>query len=82
MNQQDFHAAFRDLLHEPLPVAPDPRRMAFELFRRDQRRTFVLAALSVIFWVIGTAGIFVLVYFLNRIFMDAQLRGDVALTLP
>jgi len=75
MNQSDFHSAFRDLLHEPLPPAPDPRRLAFDLFQRDQRRTHVLAVLSVAFWVIGAAGIFLLVFSLNRIVMDAQLRS-------
>jgi hypothetical protein len=77
MSQPDFNSAFRDLLHEPLPPAPDPRRLAFDLFQREQRRTYVLAALSVVFWVIGAAGIFLLVFSLNRIVMDAQLRSTV-----
>ena len=79
MSQSDFHSAFRDLLHEPLPPAPDPRRLAFDLFQREQRRTYVLAALSVVFWVIGAAGIFLLVFSLNRVVMDAQLRSIVML---
>lgn len=76
MTQSDFHSAFRNLLHEPLPPAPDPRRIAFELFRRDQRRTRVLAALSMLFWVLATAGIFLLVFSLNRVVMETQARAD------
>ena len=75
MSHSDFHSAFRNLLHEPLPPAPDPRRLAFELFRRDQKRTYILAALSILFWVIGAAGIFLLVFSLNRIVMDLQLNS-------
>lgn len=72
MTQSDFNANFRNLLNEPLPPAPDPRHIAFELFQGDQRRTRILAAMSLIFWVMGTAGIFLLVFNLNRIVMDAE----------
>lgn len=75
MSQADFQSAFRNLLHEPLPPAPDPRRVAFELFRRDQKRTHLLAVLSLLFWVLGTAGIFLLVFTLNRMVMDARLHS-------
>jgi hypothetical protein len=74
MTQSDFNANFRNLLNEPLPPAPDPRHIAFELFQADQRRTRVLAALSLIFWVMGTAGIFLLVFNLNRIVMEAEVH--------
>src|SRR5438552_2773312 len=71
----DFNSSFRNLLNEPLPPAPDPRHIAFELFQRDQRRTRILAALSLLFWVLGTAGIFLLVFNLNRIVMQAQIHS-------
>jgi hypothetical protein len=74
MTQPDFQSAFRNLLHDPLPPAPDPQRMAFELFRRDQLRTRLLALLSIVFWVVGTAGMFLLVFSLNRLVMDAQVH--------
>lgn len=75
MTEPDFNANFRNLLNEPLPPAPDPRHMAFELFQRDRQRTRMLAALSLLFWVLGTAGIFLLVFNLNRIVMEAQLHS-------
>lgn len=75
MTQSDFHSAFRNLLHDPLAPAPDPRRIAFELFRRDQQRTRVLAVLSLLFWVLGTAGIFLLVFALNRMVVDMQIHS-------
>ena len=39
MTQFDFNSSFRNLLSDPMPPAPDPRLIAFELFRRDQLRT-------------------------------------------
>lgn len=75
MTESDFNSNFRNLLNEPLPPAPDPRHMAFELFQRDQRRTRILAGLSLLFWVLGTAGIFLLVFNLNRIVMEAQIHS-------
>lgn len=76
MTQSDFNANFRNLLNQPLPPAPDPRRIAFELFQGDQRRTRVLAVMSLIFWVMGTAGIFLLVFNLNRIVMEGEARSN------
>jgi len=75
MTESDFNSNFRNLLNEPLPPAPDPRHMAFELFQRDQRRTRILAGLSLLFWALGTAGIFLLVFNLNRIVMQAQIHS-------
>lgn len=75
MTQPDFNSSFRNLLNEPLPPAPDPSRIAFELFQREQRRTRVLAALSLLFWVLGTAGISILVFSLNHIAMQARIHS-------
>lgn len=78
MTQGDFNSSFRNLLNEPLPPAPDPRQIAFELFRRDQQRTRILAVLSLLFWVVGTAGIFLLVANLNHIVMESQVHSYAA----
>jgi hypothetical protein len=74
MTQPDFGSSFRTLLNEPLPPAPDPRQIAFELFRRDQARTRILAGLSICFWVIGTSGMFLLAYALNRLVIDVRVH--------
>jgi hypothetical protein len=46
--------------------------MAFDLFRRDQQRTRILTGLSLLFWILGTAGILLLVINLNRMMLDGQ----------
>jgi hypothetical protein len=75
MTQFDFNSSFRNLLSDPMPPAPDPRLIAFELFRRDQLRTRVLAALSLLFWLLGTAGIFLLTFALNRLVIDVRVES-------
>jgi hypothetical protein len=75
MTQFDFNSSFRNLLNDPMPPAPDPRLIAFELFRRDQLRTRVLAGLSLVFWLLGTAGIFLLTFALNRLVIDVRVES-------
>jgi hypothetical protein len=75
MTHFDFNSSFRNLLSDPMPPAPDPRQIAFELFRRVQLRTRVLAALSLLFWLLGTAGIFLLTFALNRLVIELRVKS-------
>jgi len=74
MTQPDFGSSFRNLLNEPLPPARDPRQIAFDLFRRDQARTRMLAFLSIVCWLVGTSGIFLLAFALNRLVIDVRVH--------
>jgi hypothetical protein len=75
MTQPDFGSSFRHLLNDPLPPAPDPRLIAYELFRRDRLRTRLLAGLSLFFWLVGTGGIFLLAFALNRLVIDVRVES-------
>lgn len=61
MTFPDSGPQFPNFLADPLPPGPDARQIAAEVFQRDRRRTRLLASLSVLFWLIGLAGLFVLV---------------------
>ena len=67
MSQDDFNSAFGDLLAQPFAPPPDPRQIALKIVRKDDRRTRILAGLCLLFWLLGTAGILLLVYGLNRL---------------
>ena len=75
MSEKDFNSSFANaLVREFGPGAP-PEQIAFEIFRRDQRRARVYALLSLFFWLIGTAGMFVLVLGLNRLVLAMRITG-------
>ena len=65
----DFHTAFRTLSAGQLGPPPDPRQLAYEVVRRDQRRTRVLAAISLALWVLATAGLLLLLAGLDDLVM-------------
>jgi hypothetical protein len=66
MSQNDFRAAFLNFTGNQLPPPPDPNFLAMEITLRDRSRVRVLAALSLLFWLLGLAGMMVLVFGLNR----------------
>jgi hypothetical protein len=67
MNPNIFSANFQKLTDARLPPSPSSHEIAMSLVRRDQRRTWVLAALSLVLWIVGTAGMLLLVIGLNRL---------------
>jgi hypothetical protein len=67
MNPNDFSANFQKLTDAQIPPPPSSHDIAMSLVRRDQRRTWVLAALSLVLWIVGTAGMLLLVISLNRL---------------
>jgi hypothetical protein len=67
MNPNDFSANFQKLTDAQIPPPPSSHEIAMSLVRRDQRRTWILAALSLVLWILGTAGMLLLVISLNRL---------------
>ena len=75
MTQNDFNSAFaQSLLHDGY-AGIRPEEIAAEVFRRDQFRARVYAQLSLFFWLLGTAGMFVLVYGLNRLVLSMRIAS-------
>lgn len=69
MTQQDKSGStFQSQFGGAIPPPPhDPRYIVGEMLRRDQERTRILAILAVFFWLIGAAGMLLMVYGLNRL---------------
>jgi hypothetical protein len=82
MNPNDFNSAFSNQVTGYLPSPPhDPRYIAFEIMRRDQWRTRILAFLAMFFWLIGTVGMLLLVIGLNRFVIWTRIK-DLDLKTP
>jgi hypothetical protein len=69
MSQNEFNAAFVNLSLDPPAPPRDPRQMVWEAVQRGQRKTHVLAALSITFWLIGAAGMLLMLLGLNRLIL-------------
>src|SRR5437762_4158521 len=67
MNQSDFNNAFTELMIREFGPGTSPQHIAVEIFRRDQRVSRIYAVLSLFFWLVGTAGMMLLVIGLNRL---------------
>ena len=67
MTQNDFNSTFASLMIREFGPGVDPQTIAAEIFRRDQRRTRFYALVSLLFWLIGTAGMLLMVIGLNRL---------------
>jgi hypothetical protein len=67
MSSNDFRSAFEGMVAGELPPPSDPSLIARQILRRDQRRVRILAGISLFFWLLGAAGILVLVLGLNRL---------------
>lgn len=67
MTSNDFRADFQKLTASQLPAAASTGDIAASLIRRDQRRNVTLAAISLVLWVLGTAGMLLLIVGLNRL---------------
>jgi len=66
MSEKDLIEALRALIDRHTAAAPDARLMAQEIVRRDAWRLRILAGFSILFWIIGIAGIFVVFYSLRN----------------
>jgi len=70
MSPNEFNDAFVNQMTGFLPTPPhDPRFIAHEMMQRDQWRTLFLAFFSLLFWLIGTAGMILLMIGLNQFVM-------------
>jgi hypothetical protein len=67
MTQNDFNSSFASLMVREFGPGANPEAIAMEIFRRDQRRTRFYAIVSLFFWLIGTAGMLLMVIGLNRL---------------
>src|SRR4051794_25706591 len=57
------------------PILPSAHEIALEVVRRDQRRTRLLAAVCLLLWVLGAAGMLLLVVGLNEFVMGVRLNN-------
>jgi hypothetical protein len=75
MSPGDFNAAFHDVMLREVP-APScgNRELIDQLLRHDRRRTVVLAAASLICWMIGGAGMILLIVGLNRFVVGVRIQ--------
>lgn len=74
MSADDFSSAFQKQLAVPPSKLPSAHDIAGQVIARDQRRVIVLAVLSVVFWLLGAAGIMLLVIDLNEFVMGVRLN--------
>jgi len=76
MTQHDFHSAFQSVAAGDAPPSPlHPDYIAAQIVRRDRRRTRLLAALTIVFALIATAGLLLLVLGLNRLVIFLRIQN-------
>jgi hypothetical protein len=68
----DFNSAFQNQFVSPLS-APSAHDIATEIIYRDQQRAHWLAGLCLLLWIVGAAGMGLLVYGLNEFVMGVRL---------
>jgi hypothetical protein len=71
MTADEFKSELQKQMAGPLPSTYD---IAKQVIARDQRRVIILAVLSVIFWLLGAAGIMLLLIDLNEFVMGVRLN--------
>ena len=74
MNQNDFNNAFTELMIREFGPGTSPQQIAVEIFRRDQQRTRIYAIVSLFFWILGTAGMLLMVIGLNRLVIFLRIQ--------
>lgn len=67
MTEQELIQALRDLIAKTSTDSPDPRLLARDINRSDQRRIRWLAGLSIFFWLLAAAGLMLLVLGLHHL---------------
>lgn len=66
MGDQELSKALQGILNKEPLATHDPRHMAAEALRTERRRFRILAALSIVFWLLAAAGLLLLLVGLNR----------------
>jgi len=74
MTADDFHSAFQEQMAGPLPPLPSTHEIARQVMGGDQRRVVILALLSVLLWLLGAAGMMLLLVDLNEFVMGVRLN--------
>jgi hypothetical protein len=82
MSEKELAKALRELVAQGMPPPPDPRQLAWEIFRRDQRRVRLVASLSVLFWLLGVAGLLFLIVALDRFIIFVRISGPPSASQP
>jgi hypothetical protein len=67
MTENELTQALRGLIARELSPTPDARQMTQEIMRRDRVRVRVWASLSLLLWLLGVAGLLLLVVALDRL---------------
>ncbi|HTQ39333.1 MAG TPA: hypothetical protein VMJ32_09905 [Pirellulales bacterium] len=75
MSPGDFSAAFQNQLAAPFSPMPSAHDIAAEIVRRDHSRIRWLAVLCLLLWIVGAAGMGLLVYGLNQFVMGVRLNN-------
>jgi hypothetical protein len=75
MNDNELATALGTLISKAVPQSPDPRALALEVLRRDRQRFRLLAGLSVLFWLLGLAGLVLLLVGLHRFVISVRIAG-------
>lgn len=74
MTEQELIQAMRELIAKASSDAPDPRLLAREISRDDQRRIRWLAGLSILFWLLASAGLVLLCIGLDRFIIYVRIQ--------
>jgi hypothetical protein len=75
MSSNDIQSAFQNQFSQSLTGVLTAHDIAVEIVRRDQRRIRFLAALCLLLWLVGGAGVGVLVVGLNQFVMGVRLSN-------
>jgi hypothetical protein len=78
MTQDDFESRLLGQLSGSATTGSDVRTIADEIFRRDHQRVRVLAAFSLLFWLLFAAGMFLLAYGLNEFILSVRVSPYMA----
>jgi hypothetical protein len=66
MSEKDLATALQQIISADFRPAPDPRQVVIDVVRHEQRKSRVLAFLSVVFWLVAVAGLLFFLLALHR----------------
>jgi hypothetical protein len=66
MTERELTHAMQDMLNRYVNPTPDPAQLVAEIIRRDRKRVQLLASLTVFLWLVGVAGLLLMIFWLNR----------------
>jgi hypothetical protein len=76
MTEQELIHALRQLIDKASADAPDPRLLAREISRGDQRQIRWLAGLSIFFWLLAAAGLALLCIGLDQLVIYVRIADS------